>query len=102
MPTAGALPETKPAPAGPPVYHVWNDAEGEPVDCKVRQLMSNGRKEMRWEHIENGQWKAGQSAKELRPPLYRLDALRAAPSTEVIHFAEGEKCVDTLCGRAMA
>jgi RecA-family ATPase len=90
--------DSKPAPAGPPVYYTWCDAEGEPVDRKVRQPMSDGKKRMFWEHAEAGQWKSGQSPDDRRPPLYKLPELLAARSTEVIHVAEGEKCVETLRG----
>lgn len=88
--------DRKPTPAGAPVFYVWRNAEGEPVDRKVRQLMSDGKKRMAWEHFEADQWKSGQSEKERRPALYRLPELLAAPSTEVVHIAEGEKCAEAL------
>jgi RecA-family ATPase len=92
----GKRSDLKPTSVGSPTYYTWCDAGGEQVDRKVRQLMSDGSKKMSWEHVEDGKWKTGQSAKNTRPPLYRLPEVLAAPSTEVIHVVEGEKCTEAL------
>lgn len=81
----------------PEGLHEYQDADGVPLQWKIRVRLPDGSKWIRPMHVSGTVYRLGDAPrfKEGSRPLYRLPELAARPD-EVVYFCEGEKCVDAL------
>lgn len=79
----------------PDGLHTYNDADGRPVQWRVRLKHPDGRKHIRPMHVNGNGYELGEPpAPETGRVLYRLPELLAANGT--VYVVEGERCADTL------
>ena len=77
---------------------VYTDRQGQPLVKVARRNFSNGTKDIRQYHYQNGRWVSGRGSVQRKDiPIYRYMQIRdAIERGEIIFIVEGEKCADAL------